>query len=105
MVKRKLDEQEIEYTEKGIKRIENEIEELEEQAEFNRLTIDFQKVSTTYQEAVKPYLIKKKEQENEKVMGTIKEQIARNKDTLANLQDQISHGVTIKQIKEVKNGD
>jgi len=102
MVKRKLDEQEIELTNKGIKRIEKENLELEEQINFNKLTMDFQKAQTTYQEAVRPYVIKKKEQEDKKVMETINEQIARNNHTLENLRDQLENGVTIKDIKEVK---
>jgi len=101
-MKRKLDEQEIELTKKGIKRIENEIKELQEQAEFNKLTIDFQNAQVIYQNAVRPFLRKKKEEEDKKVMDTINEQLARNCDTLKNLQDQIEKGVEIKNIKQIE---
>jgi len=103
MTKRQLDEQEIEYTKKGIVRIEKEIKEVEEQVEFNRLTIEFQKAQAVYQDTVRPYVMKKKEIEDKKVMDALREQIARNKDTLSNLNDQLEHGITIKSIKEVKN--
>ena len=105
MTKRKLDEQEVEYTKKGIVRIEKENVDIEEQLEFNRLTIEFQKAQSIYQDAARPYLMKKKQEEDKKVMDTLREQIARNKDTLTNLKDQIEHGITIKQIKEVKHGN
>lgn len=102
MVKRPLDIQEKEYTEKGIIRIEKENKEIEEQLEFNRLTIEFQKTQAEYQNATRPFLMKKKEQEDKKVMEALREQKARNEATLENLRSQLEFGVTIKSIKEVK---
>ena len=102
MTKRKLDEQEIEFTNKGILRIENELEDLGEQLNFNKLTMDFQKAQAEYQKATKPFLMKKKEQEDEKVIGAVKERLARNNATLENLKDQLLNGVTIKTIKPIK---
>ena len=105
MTKRPLDEQELGYTKKGIKRLKIEVKELEEQKHFNQVTIDFQKAQATYQEIARPYLKRKKEQEDQKIMGTINEQIARSRNTLENLEDQIKHGITIKLIQEVKDGN
>ncbi len=102
MVKRKLDDQEIEFTKKGIERVRTEIKSLEEQMHFNKLTMDFQEATIKYQEIARPYLKRKKEQEDKKVMDTLKEQLARNRDTLENLEDQLIHGVTIKSIKPIK---
>ncbi len=103
MVKRKLDNQEIEFTNKGIARIESENKDLEEQMKFNRLTMDFQEVSTKFQDEIRPYMRKKKEAEDEKVMGTLKEQLNGNRNLLENLKDQIEHGVTIKSIKPIES--
>jgi len=102
MAKRKLGDQEIEFTNKGIVRIESENKDLEEQMRFNRLTMDFQEASAKYQDEVRPYMRKRKEAEDEKVMGTLKEQLNRNRNLLENLKDQIEHGVTIKSIKPIK---
>ena len=103
-IKRTLDEQEVEYTEKGIARIEETMKDLDEQMTFNELTIEFQKRQSDYQDAIRPYLKKRKEQEDEKVMGTLKEQMAQSNATLENLKDQIKNGVAVKSVKEVKNG-
>jgi hypothetical protein len=96
MVKRQLDKQEDEMTNKGIIRIENQINELNEQIVFNEKVIAFQKIQEEYQNSVRPYLEKKKEEENKKIMGTLNEQLARLNDTLKLLKNQKQSGVIVK---------
>ena len=95
-MKRQLDKQEKEKTLKGIAVAEDRVKRIEESVNFNRLTMDFQKAQDTYQEAVKPYLRKRKKEEDDKIMGTLTQNINMEKDTIRNLQDQIKDGVEIK---------
>lgn len=101
MTKRPLDETEKKLTEQGVKRVTKEIEELKEQIQFNEKTIAFQKVQSDYQEATRPYLKKKKESEDKKVMGALNETVERDQFTLDNMNDHLKNGVEIKEIKEL----
>ena len=57
MVKRQLDEQEKEMTNKGVEVIETQLKGLEEQKEFNEKTIAFQKIQVEYQDSIRPFVV------------------------------------------------
>ncbi len=99
---RQLDDQEKEKTAKGIKVVKERIGRIEKSIVFNELTIRFQKAQDEYQEAVRPYLQGRKKEENDKLMDSLVQTLAMEKDNLKNLNDQIANGVVVKQIVEDK---
>ena len=98
--KRPLDEQEREATKKGLDAVNDRVERIEKSIKFNELTIDFQKKQDEYQAAVRPYLKEKKDEENDKIMGTLNQNLTMEKQTQSNLQDQLENGVAIKTPKK-----
>lgn len=101
-MKRQLDEQEIEMTNKGIVGVQKRMDDIKLQIDFNEKTIAFQKAQNEYQDAIRPYLKQKKEEEDKKVMGALKETLAREEDSLKNMQDQLEKGVEIREITETE---
>jgi len=95
-LKRQLTVEELEKTNKGINRLEKELEELEETIVYNLHTIKFQKAQDEYQDMVRPYLRKKREQESTKAMSYFEQELKEKQATLANLKEQVKDGVTIK---------
>ena len=96
MNKRQLDKQEKEKTIKGMKTIQDRIDRIEKSIKFNKLTMEFQKAQDIYQEAIKPYLVEKKNEENKKIMDALTQNLAMEIDTLKNLQKQLDDGVEVK---------
>ncbi len=99
-MKRKLDEQEKKATEKGVVLVTGRIRVLQESVDYNERSIAFQKAQDDYQDFARPYLRKKKLEEDNKIMATIKQTLAGEEATLDNLQDQLKHGVEIKKVKK-----
>ena len=100
--KRQLDVEEKGKTKKGLDAVNDRIERIEKSIEFNQLTIVFQRAQDLYQNAVRPYLKEKKDEENKKIMDTLNQNLAMEKQTQSNLQDQLKNGVIIKTPKEDK---
>lgn len=99
-MKRKLDEQEREATKKGAILVRDRIKKLKESIDYNERSITFQKQQDEYQDFARPYLRKKKQEEDDKLMEGIKQTLAGEVATLDNLQDQLKHGVEIKKVKK-----
>ena len=99
-MKRQLDEQERKATEKGAVNVRERIKKLKENIDYNERSIAFQREQDDYQDATRPYLRKKKAEEDNKLMEGIKQTLAGEQATLDNLQDQLKHGVEIKKVKK-----
>jgi len=99
-MKRQLDEQERKATEKGVKVIMERVDRLKESLQFNELTINFQKTQDEYQEAVKPYIRKRKREEDEKIMKSLTQSLVMEMDNVKELQDQLLNGVKVKEVKK-----
>lgn len=95
--KRQLDDSEKEMANKGITSIEHQIDEIKEQKEFNERTITFQKVQDEYQEAIRPFIKKRKALEDKRIMDSLNEQLTRLETTLNSLKDQLKNGVISKE--------
>jgi len=96
MTMRKLSEDELEKTNKGIARLDKEIIELGDSIEFNINTIEFQRVQAEYQDYIRPYLKKKKEIEDDKTMALMRQDLKSKEEIVNNLHDQVKNGVEIK---------
>ena len=96
MTMRELTDEERDKTDKGIERLATEIVELEESMKFNEKTIEFQKAQAEYQDYIRPYLKNKKEIEDKKTMGLMRQDLALKEATIKELYDHIENGVTIK---------
>ena len=96
MTMRELTPEELDKTNKGIDRLEKEIGNMKIALEFNERTIAFQKTQNEYQDYIRPYLRKKKEEEDKKKTDFLSQDLMSTKATLNNLHDQVKNGVEIK---------
>ena len=94
---RKLTEEELDKTNKGITRLEKENEELKNSIEFNEKTIAFQKAQAEYNDFVRPYLRKKKEEEDKKTMDLMNQNLKSNEYSIDTLRGHVNDGVKIKE--------
>lgn len=102
MTMRKLTEEELDKTNKGITRLEKENVELKDNIEFNEKTIAFQEAQAEYNDFARPYLKKKKEAEDKKTMELMYQNLKSNEYTINTLRGHVKDGVKIKDdIKEV----
>jgi len=95
-MKRELDTEEVKKSLKGIERIENELKDLKETINYNKKTIDFQKIQDEYQDFIRPYVKKKKDIENKKAMDYLNQDLKSKMSIVNNLKEQIEKGVEIK---------
>lgn len=99
MTMRKLTEEELDKTNKGITRIEKENVDLKDNIEFNEKTIAFQKAQAEYNDFARPYLKKKKEIEDKKTMELMYQNLKSNEYTISTLRSHVKDGVEIKEDK------
>ena len=96
-MKRQLTAEELDKTNNGIARLEKELEELNETMDYNQRTIEFQKEQDKYQDLVRPYIRKKREEESTKAMLYFEQDMKSKADTLNTLKDHVINGVEVKK--------
>jgi len=96
-MKRKLDKDELKFTEKGIKRNIEELKKLKENFEYNKALISKQNYLREFDNKWRDYLRSQKDEEDKKVFKIIEEEIKNHEQTIKVLQTHINEGVEIKK--------
>ena len=92
-MKRKLNEKEKEMTEKGVKRLNEEISELQNNLDYNQALIDKQKYLRDFDDIWRDYLRNTKDEDDKRLLKQIDNLFKQKADTIHNLQKQLKEGV------------
>lgn len=98
MTKRELTKEERELSEKQLNKHKENLKELEMNMKYNKSLIKMQQDKRTHDELFRPYLLAKKDKEDEEVLNIIKKEIENSEEHIKILTDQLKNGVEIKKI-------
>lgn len=96
-MKRKLTDKEKELTEKGIKRVSEELVDLKDNFEYNEALIDKQLYLRIFDDNHRKYLRAMKDKEDKNLLGQMEALIEQKEETLIELNKQIEEGVEEKK--------
>ena len=96
-MKRTLTDTEKKLSEKGLKRIDNEIKDLKEKIIYYEKTKEYMKAKRDYEDFTRPYNRKAQDEEMEKEMKTAQQMLIEFNNQLKVLKEQIQHGVEEKK--------